>query len=201
MPRILKNKATAEKRLRTSRRYVNRIKKEWVDPYPEVHGTLPEKMVYAELTRLGIPFYFLNDLRFKIPEIAFDKYYQADFMIPSANIIIEVQGAYWHSKLETIEADAFKFAIYETSGYKVLAWYDFDIIARLHDLIISEPAIVSLARSVGIRAKSTELTPLRRTKVDTSQGIRTLNSRRKIAPAARVSRRRIRKARRSYATQ
>lgn len=199
MPRILKNKASAEKRRRTSGRYINRTRKQWVDPYPEVHGTLPEKMVYAELTRLGIPFYFLNDLRFKIPEIAFDKYYQADFMIPSAKIIIEVQGAYWHSKPETIEADAFKFAIYETGGYKVLSWYDFDIIGRLHELMHSEPAILSLVRAAGTRSKSTELTPIRRTKVDTSKGIRTLNSRRKIAKATRTSRRTVRKARRSYA--
>lgn len=50
-------------------------------------------------------------------EIQLDKFYQADFIIPSAKIIIEVQGAFWHSKPATIDSDAYKFALYEVSGY------------------------------------------------------------------------------------
>lgn len=171
----------------------------WIDPFPEVHGTVPEKMVYAELTRMGIPFLFLNDLHAQIPEIDFDKWYQADFIIPSLKLIIEVQGAYWHSKPKTVEEDAYKFAIYQTVGYKALAWWDFDIIASVTDLFLSEPLLVSAMRPQGM-SKSGELPVERRTKVDTSKGIRTLNMRRSHAKSVKVGRRQIRKAIGFYAT-
>lgn len=171
----------------------------WIDPFPEMHGTVPEKMVYAELTRMGIPFLFLNDIRFQIPEIDFDQWYQADFVIPSLKLIIEVQGAYWHSKPATIDADAYKFAIYQTTGYKALAWWDFDIIAGVHDLFLAEPLLAGAMRP-GLMSRSTELPVQRRTKVDTSKGIRTLNMKRSHAKSVKVGRRQIRKAIGFYAT-
>lgn len=199
MPRLLQKQVTVKKRVERFDRYQIRRAYKWVDPFPEIHGTLPEKMVYAELTRLGIPFLFLNDIRFTIPEIGFDKWYQADFVIPSAKLIIEVQGAYWHSMDKTVQADAFKFAIYETKGYKVLAWWDYDIIARLHDLVIAEPLLLSLARYNVSAGRSAELPVQRRTKVDTSKGIRTLNARRKTGQTPRVKARTLRKSVASYA--
>lgn len=197
MPRYIKS-ATSKKRQATpdSTRLQRQYK--WTDPFPEVHGTLPEKMVYAELTRLGIPFYFLNDVHAVIPEIEFDQWYQADFIIPSIKLIIEVQGAFWHSKDKTIESDAYKFAIYETIGYRVLAWWDYDIISRLQDLVFADAQLLSIARPGGV-VNSAELTPLRRTKVDTSKGIRTLNSRRRVEAAPQTSRRKIRKGITVYA--
>lgn len=195
MPRFVKStfKSRAEKADRTSLRG----SRKWVDPFPAVHGTLPEKMVYAELTRLGIPFLFLNDLRFTLPDIGFDKYYQADFVLPDLRLIIEVQGSYWHSMEKTIEADAFKFAIYEMVGYKVLAWWDYDIISRLHDLIAAEPLLLSAANTVP-RSTSTELPVQRREKQDTSKGIRTLNQKRFRGTSLQTGRRKIRKAVSSY---
>lgn len=198
MPRLLKT-ATAERRRLTADRYRPRRVSTWVDPYPEVHGTLPEKMVYAELSRLGIPFLFLNDIRFTIPEIEFDKEYQADFVIPSLKLIIEVQGAYWHTMDKTIEADAFKFAIYETAGYKVLAWWDFDIIEGIHNLVFAEPSLLAAATSIAPRGRSTELPVQSRKKQNTSKGIVTLNTRRRASKQPRTSRRGITKAKASYA--
>ena len=97
MPRRRSNTLTISDRL--DRHSTNRLRSEqWIDPFPVGFGTLPEKLVYAELTRRNIPFYYLNDIRAQIPEIEFDQWYQADFVIPSLKIIIEVQGAYWHSK-------------------------------------------------------------------------------------------------------
>lgn len=193
MPRQLFNIATAEKRMATRNGFVTRGVFNWVDPFPEVHGTLPEKMVYAELSRRRIPFLFLNDIRFQIPEIEFDKQYQADFVLPQLKLIIEVQGAYWHSMDKTIEADAFKFAIYETAGYKALAWWDFDIIERLHDLFINEPLLVSAGIGYN-NSNSSELPVISRKKQDTSKGIRTLNMRRRRQPSPKTSRRKLRKA-------
>lgn len=200
MPRFAKNIATVRKRVDAPPRQALRGSQAWTDPFPEVHGTVPEKMVYAELSRRGIPFLFLNDVTINIPEIELLKDYQADFVIPHLKLIIEVQGAFWHTKEKTIEGDAYKFALYETVGYRVLAWWDFDIISRLHDLFLAEPALVS-ATAGNYYFQSKELTPVKRTKVDTSKGIRTLNRRRYREPAPKVSRRKLRKGLMSYATK
>lgn len=145
------------------------------DPFPFIHGTLPEKMVYAELSKRGFRFYFLNDLRFEIPDLELVKEFQADFMLPDQRIIIEVNGAFWHTKPGTIEADAFKYSMYEIAGYKVLAWWDFDILYNLNKLFNDEP----LLRGTYIHSSASgELTPIKRTKIDTSKGIRTLNRKR-----------------------
>lgn len=151
--------------------------KNWVDPFPHVHGTKPEKMVYQALLERGIRFYFLNEFTYTIPEIDFVKEYQSDFILPDHKIIIEVQGSYWHSKPEAVEADAFKFAVYEQTGWRPLAWWDFDIEVRLHELFAEDPVL----RGIPMLAKntaSTELAPVSRKKQDTSQGIRTMNYRR-----------------------
>lgn len=176
MPRFVRRKKalrTTVRAERAKRRYIRNFR--WIDPFPHVHGTLPEKMVYAELSKRKIPFLFLNEIRFQIPEIEFDKEYQADFVIPSMKLIIEVQGAYWHSMEKTIESDAFKFAIYETAGYQVLAWWDFDILTRLQNLFTESPL---RGYGVTIAQASSELPVRSRKKQDTSKGIRTMNQRR-----------------------
>ena len=186
---------------RIGRSDTRRIRKEqWVDPFPLGFGTLPEKLVYAELTRRNIPFYYLNDIRFQIPEIDFDKWYQADFVLPEQKIIIEVQGAYWHSKPATIDEDAYKFAIYQTTGWKPLAWWDYDIESRLQELFFEVPELMAASNFAPIYGRSSELTPQRRTKTDTSKGIRTVNERRFRAKMATTSRRKLRKATGFYAT-
>jgi very-short-patch-repair endonuclease len=172
---------------------------QWIDPFPEIHGTVPEKMVYAELTRRNINFLFLNDIRFQIPEIDFDQWYQADFVLPDLKIIIEVQGAFWHSKPATIDADAYKFAIYQTTGWKPLAWWDYDILSRLQDLFFESPELVAASNLQPRYGRTGELPVQRRTKIDTSKGIRTLNERRFRAKMATTSRRKIRKATGFYA--
>ncbi len=164
----------------------------FVDPFPNVHGTLPEKVVYAELSRRGIPFYFLNDFDYSIPELDLVKTFQSDFRIPSLKIIIEVQGSYWHSMEKAIEADAFKAAIYEMSGWKVLSWWDYDILSRLHTLFAQEP---DFAQYQPQQTGSSELAVVSRVKQDTSQGIRTLNYKRQLRnsykkPAIRLKTRR-----------
>lgn len=172
-----KTKVSVAKRTERARRYRVTGLKRWIDPYPKVHGTVPEKMVYAALSRRGIPFYFLNNVHIAIPEIELFKTYQADFIIPSFNLIIEVQGAHWHSKQSAIESDAFKFALYQQAGYRVVAWWDFDILADVNQLFRNDPQLASIAATYD---GATELAAVDRTKVDTSKGIRTLNRRRAI---------------------
>jgi G:T-mismatch repair DNA endonuclease (very short patch repair protein) len=149
--------------------------KGWIDPFPNVHGTLPEKMVYAALSFRNIPFLFLNEQIYSIPEIDFVKEYQTDFIIPSLKIIIEVQGSHWHSMPKTIEADALKFAVYQQTGWRPLAWWDIDIIANVNLLFAADPV---LSQFWVTRTGSTELPVISRKKQDTSKGIRTLNYKR-----------------------
>lgn len=179
MPRIKKTRTSSQTRIESSRRYHLYNRYDWVDPFPEVHGTKPEKMVYSALTLAGIPFYFLNDIKFSRPEIGFLKEYQADFIIPSVKVIIEVQGSYWHSKPKAIEADSYKMAVYETFGYTVLAWWDYQIFTNLAELLTSSGILLTAPRVKPVVGNSTELTPMKRTKVDTSKGIRTMNARKR----------------------
>lgn len=169
------SKVQKENRLK---QYSVRGGKKWIDPYPQIHGTYPEKIVYAELSARGIPFYFLNQFATSIPELNIFKEYQADFWLPNQKIIIEVQGFFWHTKPGAIESDAFKFAMYEAMGYKPLAWWDFDIIANVHKLFLDEPLLAGFQRKS--QQLSAELTPIKRTKIDTSKGIRTLNTKRAL---------------------
>lgn len=149
---------------------------DWIDPFPIGFGTEPEKRVYEALSKRGIPFLYLNDIRLQIPEIDFDQFYQADFVIPSLRIIIEVQGAHWHSMPSTIDADAFKFALYQQTGWRPLAWWDFDILNNVNALFAADSQL-SQYNVNGVNASS-EMAVQRRTLTDSSQGIRTMNQRR-----------------------
>lgn len=181
MPRLIRynpNRYDRQEQVDRSKTFRVRGYKRWIDPYPEVHGTRPEKMVYEQLVRRGIKFYFLNDFTYTIPEIDFIKEYQTDFVLPDQKIIIEVQGAYWHSKPSAIESDAFKLAVYQSAGWHVLAWWDFDIEEDINKLFRTEPLLSSYGY-INL-SLSTELAPVSRKKQDTSQGIRTLNTKRAL---------------------
>lgn len=177
MPRFAtgRTKVSTAEKIRRSRSYRVRGFTRWIDPFPMVHGTLPEKMVYQALSRRGLPFFFLGNVHVNIPELDLFKTYQADFLIPSLRLIIEVQGAHWHSTDSAIESDALKFAMYQQAGYKVVAWWDYEIFRDINALFRTEPLLASFA---GDQSASSELSPVDRTKVDTSKGIRTLNRRR-----------------------
>lgn len=180
MPRFARfSRTTPEQRDRRLERYsVHGISKH-IDPFPLGFGTLPEKLVYEALSRRNINFLYLNDIDVSIPEIELFKFFQADFIIPSAKIIIEVQGAFWHSKPDAIESDAYKFALYETAGWKPLAWWDFDILQNVNRLFDQSPELTSISRFDGTN-RSGELAVEKRTKTDSSQGIRTLNKKRAL---------------------
>lgn len=172
-----KTKVPTKTKIERARSYRVSGFREFVDPFPLGFGTLPEKIVYEALSRRGIEFYYLNDIRFIFPEIDFDKTYQADFVIPSLKIIIEVQGAHWHSMPATIAEDAFKFAVYQQAGYRPYAWWDFDIVDNINKLFLEIPDLNAVSQTRRQTA-STELKPLARTKTDTSKGIRTINYKR-----------------------
>jgi very-short-patch-repair endonuclease len=177
MPRYStgKTKVATKEKLRRAQSYRTRGYTGFVDRFPLGFGTVPEKIVYEALSRRGIRFYYLNDIRLQIPEIDFDQWYQADFILPDQRIIIEVQGAHWHSMPNVIQEDAFKFALYQQTGWTPLAWWDFDILDNVNKLFMAEPRLAGFNQ---LNSGSSELAPVRRTKTDSSQGIRTLNQKR-----------------------
>lgn len=177
MPRHVIGKTTVKssKKRERAKSYRPSLFNKFIDPFPLGFGTEPEKKVYEALSKRGIRFYYLNDLNINIPEIDLNQFFQADFILPDQRIIIEVQGAHWHSMPQTIESDALKFAYYEYTGWRALAWWDFDINNNINSLFLADP---ELSRYGAIHNVSSELTPMRRTKTDSSAGIRTLNRKR-----------------------
>lgn len=175
MPRfVVKRKGRLKTSVRAERSAIKRVRRSrYVDPFPWIQGTVPEKMVYAELSRRGIKFAFQNEVRFRLGD-AFNKLYRPDIILPQQKIIIEVQGAYWHSMDDRIESDAFKFAVYQTLGWKVLAWWDYDILQNLQALFASEPALAHRNPSGGER-RSTEYVYTNKVTRDDTRGIATLN--------------------------
>lgn len=159
---------TLERRQRSVKQRVVRAGV-WLDPFPGILGTLPEKMVYAELSRRQIPFIFQSWFNAVISVVDFNRWYRPDFIIPDAKIIIEVQGFYWHSQPDVIENDAFKYAVYEQLGYTVISWWDFDIYSRIHALFAAEPRLLALSGTGGRVFTGNE--EIR----DDSAGIKTLN--------------------------
>lgn len=142
MVRVLKRRIPLTPKLRAERAKKYQVTRYgvWIDPYPEVKGTRPEKMVYSELMKRGIDFQFQLWWRPTF-QLESNEWFRPDFFLPGLNMIIEVQGAYWHSKPEQIEKDAFKMALYEMSGIKVVAWWDYDIETRLQSLFDEVPEL------------------------------------------------------------
>lgn len=167
----------------------------WVDPYPTVMGTRPEKIVYAQLMMRGINFYFQSMLLVNLPLLRISKEYRPDFILPDLKIVIEVQGVYFHSKPESIESDAYKQALYNMMGYKVLAWWDYEIEENVVDLFIKEPLLAQRGGSGG------RIVTKKDKSIDDLKGLRTTNRRRfrSKSPVVRDrTRKRKRKAVSSY---
>lgn len=197
MTRVVKTKTGKQRIKQANRGYrLPAPSKKWVDPFPDVRGTLPEKIVYAALSARNIAFQMTTDLRFQFPDLDFDKTYNADFVLTDLKVIIEVQGAYWHSKPATLEADAFKFAVYQTGGWRPLAWWDYDILANVDKLFELDAQLSQFQRvRIGISSERDSHHRLVNGQVrDDAKGIRTLNARRKLPKSAAGPRRGLRKA-------
>lgn len=164
--RTRKPLATTERqeRIKKSRRYRLGV---WIDPYPSVPGTKPEKIVFAALMARKIPFVYQAYHRVQIANI--DDWFRPDFVIPGAKIILEVDGFYWHSQPDQIEEDALRRALYQASGYKVISWWDFEIEARIDELMASVDEFRPLLGKGGRIFTGHELI------IDDSAGIRTAN--------------------------
>ena len=109
----------------------------WVDPFWWIQGSQPEKMVIAEFVRRGI--YFEHTPQMNTLGGLVDPTWEPDFLLPQFHIWIEVNGFYFHTLPGKPETDAYRYAAIEAQGWKVLVWWDYDILARLTDLMDAEP--------------------------------------------------------------
>jgi len=108
----------------TRRRFSEAIKQNWEegvydDRRPPQSPTIPELKISAALDVCGIehePQYSPKGCRY-----IFDEY------LPQAQLIIEVDGDYWHGLPEVIERDARKDAWAKDNGYKLLHISENDI--------------------------------------------------------------------------
>lgn len=99
----------------------------WADYYPWAVGTVAEKMVFSELAKRGISFFFggyWGDVPFT--EDVYE-HYRPDFVLPEYRIVIEVYGYYWHHVPGAAERDARKAIMYTASGYRYVWLWDYEI--------------------------------------------------------------------------
>ena len=96
--------------------YTDPAPPEFIDYWASVPATYPEKLVFAELARRGVSFYFsylFGDIPFTPDK---EERYRPDFILPDYKVIIEVAGAYWHTRPGMWEYDIVKLGLYEAAG-------------------------------------------------------------------------------------
>jgi len=97
-------------------------KPEWIDPFPEIPGTRPEKRVFEALVKRGIYFVFQGDFsaaekkRSALLQVAL---FKPDFIIPEWRVILDPFGDFAHSQPAAVRRDFWKMIYYESIGTKV----------------------------------------------------------------------------------
>ena len=96
-------------------------KPQWIDPFPQIPGTEPEKRVFASLYAMGIYFIYQG----QVPE--FEKgnpmfflrppNYKPDFALPEYRLIIDPFSPFHHALPEAEQRDVQKVAAYSVAGY------------------------------------------------------------------------------------
>lgn len=103
------------------RRFVLR-KPKWIDPYPWIPGTRPEKMVFEALVRRGI--YFIFQAEWSDVEqgadlpVLYEPLFKPDFVIPEYKVVIDPYSEFHHSLPNAVERDIQKRVLYDA-----LDWY------------------------------------------------------------------------------
>lgn len=92
----------------------------WIDPYPQIPGTEPEKRIFAAL--IGRRAYFIY--QDWLPEVYEGRAaglvmprFIADFILPQWRVIIDPFSDYHHMLPDQVERDAIKAVFYTSLGY------------------------------------------------------------------------------------
>ena len=107
---------TRRSRSQTRRKY-RLFTPKWIDPFPGIPGTEPEKRIFAALVQMKVYFVFHGgspeDAKlFSIGEPDHD----IDFYLPEYRIIIDPFSPYFHSQKDSISRDVRKAAIFAAAG-------------------------------------------------------------------------------------
>ena len=93
----------------------------WVDPYPAIPGTEPEKRIFEQLMRLGLYFVFQGDTKDLREQeeglLLHNRDFKPDFILPEYKVIIDPFGIYHHTLKEAIKRDFWKGVVYSGAGY------------------------------------------------------------------------------------
>lgn len=111
--------ALRQRRTRAPRQF-RLLKPQWVDPFPGIPGTEPEKRIFEVLVRRRIFFVFQG----QVQELLRGLYvtmaipgYKPDFIIPEYKVIIDPYSPFHHSLPGAAERDREKNALYSALGY------------------------------------------------------------------------------------
>lgn len=113
----------------------------FIDYWTEVPATYPEKLVFAELIRRKINFYFsyyMGDLPIT-PD--YQERIRPDFFLPDYKMIIEVYGVYWHSREGSFQNDAYRAMLLIASGFNYHILNDYQVITNVKEAIDSIPEL------------------------------------------------------------
>lgn len=130
-------RAQGDRRPQETARQIKFYVPSWVDPYFYIQGSVPEKMVMAEFVRREI--YFQHTPQSNELGGLVDPTWEADFWLPQYKIWIEVNGFYFHTLKGVPERDAYRYAVLESAGVRVIVWWDYDILDHLQDLFNAVP--------------------------------------------------------------
>lgn len=111
---------TTRRRRRQHRTKFRLHKPRWIDPFPHIPGTEPEKRFFSALVDQRIFFIFQG----QIPELTSGLMaqleipgYKPDFVIPEYKVIIDPFSPFHHSLPGAVERDARKVMLYTAFGY------------------------------------------------------------------------------------
>jgi hypothetical protein len=117
---------------RSPRRY-KLVKPRWIDPYPWIPGTVPEKMIFAELVRRHIYFVFhgtpddfaeADILAFYAPTL-----HDFDFLLPEWQVVIDPYSEFHHSQPDTVQRDITRRVVLLAQGWKYYTPWAHEVVA------------------------------------------------------------------------
>lgn len=116
-------------------------KPKWVDPYPQVPGTVPEKMIFEALVKSHVFFIFQG----QVPELEHGVYvtmaipgYKPDFIIPQYKVIIDPFSEFHHTLPGAVARDIRKIGLYTALGYSYYHPWSEEVVRRGGYAILSE---------------------------------------------------------------
>lgn len=114
---------------------------DFVNPYPWMPST--DARVFLELQHRRIPFAYryFNAVNPYIKQLIPD--WAPEFTLRDLKIVIIVQGAFFGNIPGVIQKNVLAKTILETEGWKVLFWFEYDIVSRLNQLFEQEPKLAN----------------------------------------------------------